>query len=515
MSRYAAIDIGSNSIRLLVAEVEPGPPIRDLESERQVVRLGASVFRGGKLGAVEMNAACQALARMAEHFRRREVLAVRAVGTAALRDASNKKVFLDRAGQILGTRVEVISGLEEARLIHLGVQSRWSQTGKRVLMVDIGGGSAELILSENGHLVEAFSKPLGALRLTGLFMKDSTNPIDVRELARMAKYIEERLIGPIARIGQAPLDRMIATSATASAAICAANGIRRSQREMADRMSATSAQIRILSEDLATRSLADRAKVTGIGPRRAEIIVAGIHVLSQIADRLRMRHVYYSAAGVRDGIIADLAARRVGTEQARLETDQKQVVRSISKRYGMNPAHVRKVSELAASLFDGLRSLHGLAPAQSRLLEAAAYLYNIGHFVNEARHHRHSMYLVANSDLPGFAARERLVVANLCRYHRKSMPSLAHEPFEALSPDDQRVVVLLTPLLRLAVALDQSQEQRVVRVDPVWDGRAVELRLSTDQDVDIEQWHASQVAAQFRQVYGVGFTVKVRRTSSA
>src|SRR5690349_15721218 len=175
MSRYAAIDIGSNSIRMMAAEVNSqqsmSGPMRVLAADRQVVRLGKTVFREGKLAASEIEMACQVLARMVEQYRKLDVMGVRAVGTAALRDASNRDEFLARAAAIIGRPVEVISGLEEARLIHLGVQSVWPHPKHRVLMMDVGGGSAELILSEGGRLVEAYSKPLGALRLTEVFLK--------------------------------------------------------------------------------------------------------------------------------------------------------------------------------------------------------------------------------------------------------------------------------------------------------------------------------------------------------
>jgi len=182
MSRYAAIDIGSNSIRMLAAEVNP-QSMQVLAADRQVVRLGKTVFLEGKLASAEIELACQVLARMADQYRKLDVMGVRAVGTAALRDASNRDEFLARASAILGHPVEVISGLEEARLIHLGVQNMWPHPKQRVLMMDVGGGSAELILSEGGRLVEAFSKPLGALRLTEAFLKrDAPN---LRQLARM------------------------------------------------------------------------------------------------------------------------------------------------------------------------------------------------------------------------------------------------------------------------------------------------------------------------------------------
>lgn|SRR5690349_4896060 len=507
MSRYAAIDIGSNSIRMLAADVESPQSMKVLASDRQVVRLGKTVFREGKLAASEIDLACQVLSRMVEQYRKLDMVGVRAVGTAALRDASNRDEFLARAAAIIGHPVEVISGLEEARLVHLGVQSLWPHPKHRVLLLDIGGGSAELILSESGRIVEAFSKPLGALRLTEVFLK--SDPPNERELARMRKYIQERIAGPVSRFGAARVDRMIATSATAAATVCAINRVRRSRRDRADRFQATAPQLRQLFQEVSSRAATDRAKMTGIGPKRAEIIVAGVAVLNEVVQELKLSRLYYSVAGVREGIIADLSHRKVGMEQARLTADERRVVRDLGRRYGVSAPHVRKVAELAGMLFEGLRPLHRLPLAKGRLLEAAAHLYNIGHFVNESRHHRHSMYLVANSDLPGFEDRERMVVANLCRYHRKSMPLESHEAFQGLDPEDRNAVVLLTPLLRLAVALDQSQEQRVGRVETAIQENTIELRLFSDRDVDIEQWQAEQTAAVFREVYG--FPLRVKR----
>lgn len=509
MSRYAAVDIGSNSIRMVTAEVDQNNPWQILAQDREVVRMGTGVFREGRLAQASIELGLQVLARMAAEFRKHDVLAVRAVGTAALRDASNQAEFLDRAAEILGIPVEVISGLEEARLIQLGVQARWPQTKQRLLIVDIGGGSAELILAEHGHFVEAFSKPLGAVRLTEMFLK--SDPADAKEIARMQRYIQERIAGPIARLNQTDVDRMIATSSTAAATVCAVNNVKRARRDEADRLSATGRQVRELFREVSALPLAGRAAVTGIGPRRAEIIVAGVAVLNEIMLGMRLPRMYFSTAGVRDGIIADLARRKVGQEKARMDPDQARVVRALVRQYGISMPHVKKVSEFASLLFDGLRPLHRLPPHIGRVLEAAAFLYNIGHFVNEAKHHRHSMYLVANSDLPGFTDQERMMIANLCRYHRKSLPQLTHEPFQALAPEDRRTVELLTPLLRAAIALDQSQEQRVDRVEALAQETSLELRLYSDQDVDIEQWHAAQTSPAFEEIYGLPLAVKIKR----
>jgi len=509
MPPYAAIDIGSNSIRMLVAEVDQQGVVHPLAAERRVVRLGANVFREGWLGSAEIGLGCQVLTEMSEVCRKLDVRSMRVVATAAMRDAANRDEFVEPASRILGSPVEVISGLEEARLIHLGVQATWPHPKERLLILDIGGGSAELILAEKGHLIEAYSKPLGALRLTEMFLKN--NPADPRELTRLQKYIQERIAGPVARFSGTRAERLIATSATAAAAVCAINNVPRAKREKADRLPATGVQIRNLFATVGSLDLAGRAKLEGIGPKRAEIIVAGVGVLHEVIQALSLTRLYYSKAGVREGIVADLSHGKTGQTQARLTADQRRVVRSLAQRYGADKAHVRKVGELACQLFQELRSLHGLVSDGGRLLEAAANLYNIGHFVNDAKHHRHSMYLVINSDLPGFEDRERLVIANLCRYHRKSMPTASHDTFQILHPEDRRAVVLLTPLLRLAVALDESREQRVERVEVALRESSVEIRLYSEKDVDIEQWHAQRVAQVFQQVYGLPLVVRVKR----
>ena len=509
MSQYAAIDIGSNSIRMLAAEMDAEGAMQVLASERQVVRLGTGVFREGRLSEATMNQACDVLAGMAATYRKLDVLAVRAVGTAALRDARNQPEFLARASTILGTPVEVISGLEEARLVHLGLQSQWPHPKQRLLVADIGGGSTELIFSEAGHIVESFSKPLGAVRLTEMFLK--SDAADPHELVRLRKYIQERVAGPAARVGAAKIDRMIATSSTAAAVVCAANHVRRSRRDVADRLPATAAQIRNLYDQVSAATLEGRRGITGIGPRRAEIIVAGVAVLREIVEEFKLPRLYYSTAGVREGIIADLAHRKVGLAQARLNPDRRRVVMALSRRYGLSALHVRKVAQFASVLFEQLRSLHALPALNGQLLEAAAYLYNIGHWINESRHHKHSLYLVANSDLAGFSDRERLLIANLCRYHRKSMPQPTHLDFQALDAEGRRAVVLLAPLLRIAVALDQSQEQLVEDVGVVTLDKAVELQLQSQRDLDVEQWHAEQVATVFREIYGLTLMVRVKR----
>jgi len=501
MPRYAAVDVGSNSVRMLTAETSPGAATKILAAERQVTRLGAGVFQDGNISREAIEFVCENLSRMAQVYRKLDVIGVRAVATSAVRDAANQHEFLERASQALGAPVEIISGQEEARLIHLGVAARWPQPDKRVLLVDVGGGSAELIFSDHGELAESFSKPLGAVRLTETFLK--TDPAAPLELRRMNEYIDEKLATPLRRIAVRSFDRVIATSATAAAIVCSVNRVGRSRRDEADRLKATTTQIRALYRQLSTQDLNGRRKVLGIGPRRAELIVAGAAVFLRALELFQQSALLYSAAGVRDGIIADLAARGVGRELSMLNRDQRRVVEQMARRYGVQLAHARQVAELAHALFDALQSVHRLPPAMGKLLEAAAYLHDIGHYVSATGHHKHSYYLVAHSDLPGFTDRERQMIALLCRYHRKSMPASRHAPFQTFDSDSRRAITLLTPLLRIADSLDRSHEQRIEGLQVQLRNGSVTIGLESATEVDLEMWAAERISGAFREAYQV------------
>jgi exopolyphosphatase/guanosine-5'-triphosphate,3'-diphosphate pyrophosphatase len=506
--RYAAIDIGSNSIRMEAAEVLPGQPTKILASDREVTRLGESVFRAGSVSEEAIQATCAVLTRMATLYRKLDVVGVRAVATSAVRDAHNQREFLARASTSAGTAVEIISGREEARLIQLGVESVWPQTG-RTLILDIGGGSAEIIATENGRLRDAYSRPLGAVRLREMFTQEDPPP--PRELRRMAEFIEEKLAPAVRKLQHGGWDRAIGTSATASAVARAVARVPRSKRDELDRQRVPTTEVAKLSEKLAGMSVAARGKVVGIGPRRAEIIVPGIAVLLAFLRTFRLRSYYYCRAGVRDGIIADLAARNVGAELSRLSREQRAEVEEMCRRYGVALPHGRKVADLAGMIFTALQPVHQLPAAAGKLIEAAAYLHDVGHYVSNAAHHKHSWYVVAHSDMPGFTERERLLIAALCRYHRKALPSADHNSFQALTADERRLLSMAIPILRLADNLDRSHDQRVRSVDCRFSDDEVLLQVHSAGDIDLETWAAERVGDIFQQIYSRGLAIATVR----
>lgn len=492
-----------------VAEVPAEGSIRIVASDRQVTRLGESVFRNGRISPAAIEFSCNVLASMAQKYKAANAVAVRAVGTSALRDAGNKDEFLRRASDVLESHIEVISGLEEARLIYMGVQARWPYPKGRMVVIDVGGGSAEVIVGENGHLAEAYSKKIGAVRMREVFLK--SEPPAKLELAHLAEYIEQRLESVIARLKSKTFNRAVVTSGTAAAMMCAVHRISRSKRDKVDRLRASKAQVRAFFEKICTRDLEGRRKIIGIGPRRAEIIIPGTAVLLHIMKELELPAFNYSAAGLRDGIIADLVRRGVGKKPARLDADRRDVVNGMARRYSVEMNHVRKVAQVATQLFESTAPLHQLPEQYGGLLEAAAYLFDIGHFVSDTKHHRHSAYLVANSDLPGFTERERNILATLCRHHRKGMPGPSSAEFQGLDAEGKRAVLLLTPLLRLSAAIDQTHEQRVRSIDCSVSKGSISLVLHSDSDVKLEKWAAEQIGHIFREVYQTELSVETGR----
>lgn len=499
MPVYAAIDIGSNSVKMLCAEASATGVTRVLVEERKVTRIGQSVFSEGAINSETLEMVSEVLAQMRASYQAWDPVAVRVVATSAVRDARNQEAFLQSAHLALGMEVEIISGLEEARLVHLGVVSHEMHPPKRALLIDVGGGSAEFIVSEDGAMGPAFSKPLGAVRLWQTFL--TQDPPTDAQLHQLDEFIDEKIGEAKSGFGDDRFEIAIGTSASAFALVCAALGIPRINREQAAGLRVSREQVEAVYLALRRMSLADRRRVTGIGPRRAEIVVPGVALFRRAMDAFDIGELTVSRAGVREGIIVDLARRGVGKERLLLNDDQRCVVRSLSERFGIASRRGQKVAELAVDLFAGLRSLHRLPHAFCRALEAAAYLMDTGHYVSATKHHKHGFYLVSNVDLPGFTVEERRLVALLCRYHRKAMPSASHPEFVERPEAERNALLLLIPLLRLADALDRSKEQRVQQVFCRIGPQTVTLQVKHNGTMELECWAVQGVSSVFRSIY--------------
>ncbi len=502
MAKYAAVDIGSNSMRLLVAEVGEDGAVKRLAEDRQVTRLGESVFAKGVLSEEAIRLAEDVLLRFRGIIAGFGVERLRAVATSATRDAGNQAEFVTRSQAALGARIETISGVEEARLIGLGVEAVWPQGDEPVLIVDVGGGSAEFLLTKRGAMVEGYSRPLGAVRLTEVFLEKG--PPRREQVHRLQEFIDEKLEIVVRRLGGQPFVRAIATSASAAAIVCAVNGISRTERQEADCKSASLEQVRKLYRDLSTMTVAERRAIPGIGPRRAEIVLAGAAVYVRTMERFDIASLHYSTAGVREGIIADLAQREEEGERLGLSAEQKRVIEIFAKKFNVSLGHARASANAAMRLFEDLQSLHKLGRECARLLEASCYLLDVGHYVSDTGHHKHSYYLVANADLAAFTDTEKRMIALLCRYHRKSLPQARHVELAGISSADRRALELMVPFVRIADALDRSRDQHVKLAKAEIRGEEVALTLEAveGKDDELEKWAIERNADAFTQVYG-------------
>lgn len=501
MPTFAAVDIGSNSVRLKIARLHGGR-LKPLHEDREVTRLGEGVFRSGFLTPESMAETVKVLRRFHRATQQIVTDTVRVVATSALRDARNSQAFLEWVRSTTGWRVEIISGVEEARLIHLGLVSGPRVDAAPALMIDLGGGSCELTVSQGGHIRDAVSLPLGAVRLTDEFLRH--DPSRKGELKRLRGFVAREVSRIAARIASARIKNTIATSGTAAALAAVATHLRRNGSRQ--RSVVTRAEMARIAKRLARLPVAERRKIEGIGPRRAEIIVAGAMVYHELLDRLRLNAFRYSALGLRDGILAQMSADydRSTRSGRQIESERWESIMKAVNHYHVERRHALDVRESAMLLFSALRSVHRLPVEYREWLSAAAMLYEVGDYVNRNGHHRHTHYIISNSEILGYTPQQRRLIAAIARYLGKSRPTVEDGPVKAVDPADRDNVQKAILLLRLARALNLGRSRAVQRVRIGL--RSAEVRLTLvprrRMGVDLELWAIEKECDYFREVFG-------------
>lgn len=501
MPTFAAIDIGSNSVRLKISRLQAGR-LKEIHEDREVTRLGEGVFGGGLLSPESMSETVRVLRRFNRAIQECGTDSVRVVATAALRDARNSRAFLEWVRSTTGWTVEVISGLEEGRLIHLGLVASGRQAAGNVLLIDLGGGSCELTLSRKGQIRDTVSLPLGAVRLTGEFLKH--DPPRKSELKRLQGMVA-REIGRIQnRVRAAHVGAVIATSGTAAALAAVATHLAHSKKR---RTTATSREMmRVIVKQITRLPLEQRRKIPGIGPRRAEIICAGAVVYAELLERCHLTGFRYSPLGLRDGILAQMAAEYDhSTRSGRaVESERWESIKRAVEHYRVDLQHALHVRDSALLLFSALKPVHQLPPAYHEWLSAAAMLYEVGDYVNRNGHHRHTYYIIANSEILGYTPQERRIIGAIARYLGKSRPTPEAPPMSALNPEERENVTKASVLLRVARALNLGRMQSVASfsVSARKGSIAIKLTPRGKASVDLELWAIEKDRAYFREVFG-------------
>lgn len=502
MPTFAAIDIGSNSVRLKIARLQGGR-LKELHEDREVTRLGEGVFSGGLLSPEQMSETIRVLRRFHRATQECGTDTVRVVATAALRDARNSRVFLEWVRTRTGWTVEIVSGLEEARLIHLGMVASGRLGARNVLLVDLGGGSCELTLSRESRIRDTVSLSLGAVRLTGEFLKH--DPPRKGELKQLEGFVA-RGIGRIQdRIRSARVGTVIATSGTAAALASMASHLA-GPKGRAQRAMVTREMMRRMVKQLMRMTLEQRQKVRGIGPRRAEIICAGAVVFAQLLERCHLPGFHYSPLGLRDGILAQMAAEydRSTRSGRAIASERRESLERAVKHYRVDLHHALQVRDAASQVFSAMKSVHQLPAEYQEWLSAAALLYEVGDYVNRAGHHRHTYYIISNSEILGYTPQQRRIIAAIARYLGKSRPTPDDGPLSVLTPQEQASVTKASMLLRIARALHVNRSQSVERFGvSVRNGRvAITLTRRGNASIDLEIWTIEKDRAYFREVFG-------------
>ncbi len=513
--RIAAIDCGTNSIHMIVVRIRPDLSFEVIDREKEMVRLGSGGLGGKALTHEAMAAALQALSRFRRLAESHQVEEILAAATSAVREAENGGEFLAAVERETGIKPQVISGTEEARLIHVAAVYGVDVAGASAVVVDIGGGSVEITHGAGTSLRVAKSFKLGVIRLTERFVR--TDPLSGRDERKLVRHIDDELSKYLRDIRTAGFDRVIGTSGTILSLGTVATAERRRASDEIRNLRVPAKQIHRLRKDVTARGITDRMKMPGLDPRRADLIVSGAVLLDTVLRHLDASEITLCDFALREGLVLDYIQRnRKHIAQAGQYPDvRRRSVVELAERCSYWPEHAHQIARLALSVFDQTRSVHGLTDREREWLEFAALLHDIGTHISYPRHHKHSYYLIKNGDLRGFEPQESEVIASIARYHRKSPPRRTHPAFSALSPKKRNAVRTLAAILRFAETLDRSHAQVVSGVELHDRGGEYLVKLRTSGDAELELWAAQRQIEPLERALGKPIRLSAGTTSYA
>lgn len=516
------MDVGSNAMRLIIAEFKSPTRYKVVERVRMPVRLGASVFKTNRIDPETLEAAVEAFREFRKTMAEHDVVVHRAVATSATREAKNRAAFLERVHSETGIDLELIQGTEEARLVALGVRSKLALDRGISMILDVGGGSSEIALVGHGEILAVESHDVGTVRLlerTGHashdralklihdILKSSRFPIldffKRRKLARLVGTggnIES--IATLNASGAGKNGGKAGSNGKGGNGKGAKNAKERSEERPAARL--TLPRLRQALHRLARLDPDERIKKFDLRPDRADVIVPAGAIFEYVASRVGAREIWVPFTGLVDGVLIDVA-RTAGAEGMKeLEVSQtRNAAMALLKKYEADPRHAEHVSELAVSIFDQVKGLHKLGKRDRLLLELAALLHEVGNFIGAPGHHRHAYYIISESPILGLTNEELQVVANVARYHRKAMPDPDHECYAELDEDAQDRVRSLAAILRVADALDHDHKQKVLRVKAKAGDSKLRLKVRARGDVTLDEWALENKGDLFHDEFGL------------
>lgn len=489
--RIAAIDIGSNSVHMIIVEARPDLSYEILDREKDMIKLGAGAFRTARLSPAAFDAGLATLRKFRKLADRHGAQHIVACATSAVRGAENGDEFLAAVRRETGIHAQSIPGDEEARLIYLAVRGVIDLTDRRALIIDIGGGSVEAIVAHEHELLAATSLELGVLRLRDLVAHDE--PLARDDRRRIEAHIRERAAPFIRRALDIGFDLVVGTSGTILDLGLAVHRMRSADRwRSPDGRVVQAEDLRDLADRLLAMDAEERGAVSGIDEHRADTIHLGALLLVTLLDQARKDELVLCDVSIREGLVLDYLARHAppGGAPVRPPDIRRDSVVALLRRCQQDGPHAERVAELALQIFDQTRSIHQFAAGERRILEFAALLHDIGRRLSFEQHEYHAYYLIRHGDLRGFRDEEIELIALVARYHRRARPKPRHREYAALRPRSRRVVRVLAGILRIAEGLERGHAQvvRYVRCDV----SAARLRIVAHVrgDAELEVWAA-------------------------
>lgn len=514
MTKLGVLDIGTNSIHLVLAEVEPDFSYKILDRFKDMTRLGDGTFETKRLSEAAMARGLEVIRNLATLARNKGYERIEAVATSAVREAKNGGEFIEAVARQTGLTVRVVTGQEEARLIYLGVRHSMDLAGKPSLIVDVGGGSVELIAGTDRAMLKGQSLKLGAIRLKDLFLhRDPPSKSMIKSLRRT---VESTIYGALRRFRVKQFQRLVGTSGMIGN-IAEVIHVRRTGKPLAQANMATFSleELEAVEKDLYAADFTARLAIPGLDPKRADTLLPAATVLHALMERAGLETLTVSTSAIREGLIYDFISRHRDGLRAEQEIPniRRRHIISLARRCEYPEAHSQQVAKLALRLFDTTVPLHGMGDAEREWLEYAALLHDVGYHINSRQHHKHAYYLITNSDLRGFTADEIEIIANVARYHRRALPHRKHDAWKSLSPPQRKTVEKLSALLRIADGLDRSHFS-VVRSFRVKLDKKVTVLLDTISESELEIWAARGRADLFERVFRRPLEFRVNRLHS-
>jgi exopolyphosphatase/guanosine-5'-triphosphate,3'-diphosphate pyrophosphatase len=507
----AAIDIGTNSLHMIVCRVRPDLSFEVIDREKDMVRLGAGGLDGRRLAESSVTAAVLTLSKFMRLAASHGVDEIIATATSAVREAENGAEFVETVARDLGLHVRVISGLEEARLIHMAAAYAVDIGKRSAIVIDIGGGSTEITVGTAERMALGRSFKLGVIRLTERFGR--TDPLSSRDERRLVRHIRKVTGSYLGQLARRHVPRVIGTSGTMLAVGALADGRRAGDDIRNVRVSAKA--IHRLRKRLTSQSLEQRLRIPNLDPRRADLVPTGVVLVDTLLQDLEAETLTLCDFALREGLVLDYIARNAAHIRSveRYPDVRRRSVIELAERYSYYPAHAQQVARLSLALFDGTKRHHGLGPREREWLEYAALLHDVGTHIGYERHHKHSYYLIRHGGLRGFEPDEVETIALVARYHRQGTPKKSHAEFRRLTPARRHAVRILSACVRLAEGLDRSHAQVVKHLRLSVRNGELTVKLTTSTDAELEVWAAARHAAALAAELDAGIAFEVVKTS--